>query len=145
MWGASNVLTIASFSHDYITSSVLQMVKNVNFLDWLIDETHVLLVLCTLANAQIRILKYKCTCSVCAFQFQAGENVSHLHLPFKVFLQMQQMLDRVLYALGDAALFVFSTSFLINLYLFCNKFFSQKKLRQLLYIIFLPMECDAVM
>ena len=59
MWGASNVLTIASFSHDYITSSVLQMVKNVNFLDWLIDETHVLLVLCALANAQIRILKYK--------------------------------------------------------------------------------------
>ena len=111
MWGASNVLTIASFSHDYITSSVLQMVKNVNFLDWLIDETHVLLVLCTLANAQIKILKYKCTCSVCAFQFQAGENVSHLHLLLKVFLQMHQMLDRVLYALGDAALFVFQQVF----------------------------------
>ena len=111
MWGASNVLTIASFSHDYITSSVLQMVKNVDFLDWLIDETHVLLVLCTLANAQIRILKYKCTCSVCAFQFQSGENVSHLHLLLKVFLQMQQMLDRVLYALGDAALFVFQQVF----------------------------------
>ena len=42
------------------------------------------------------------------------KNVSHLHLLLKVFLQMQQMLDRVLYALGDAALFVFSTSFLIE-------------------------------